>query len=137
MTDRNLRHEIEQEHDAISVLVRQLGKELETPAIESELKELAGLLDSHFSREEAPDGLHGSIGDRAVNLLPSIEKLSRQHKEIADNLQNLLERCSEHARMARDIRRGARDLVEQLRTHEAEENDVLGHAFYDVLGAGD
>lgn len=138
MTDRKqLRKEIEREHDAIEKLVRQLEREIETPAIETELRQLASLLDSHFGREEAPEGLHDSIGDRAVNLLPSIEKLSAQHADIAGELKKLLERCATHSRMADEIRQGARGLVEQLRQHEAEENDILGHAFYDVMGAGD
>ncbi len=138
MTDsKKLHREIQEEHDAIQTLVRQLSKEVETPAIESELRELAGLLDTHFGREEAPKGLHDSIGDRALNLLPHVEKLSTQHREIAGNLQSLLDQCARHTRMAEEIRQGARGLVEQLKKHEADENDLLGHAFYDTLGVGD
>lgn len=134
---KRLREEIRREHEAIRALVTQLPGETETSAIEGELRELAGLLERHFEREEGPEGLHESIGDRALNLLPQVEALSSQHQQIAKNLQSLLEQCTEHANMAETIRMGARELVDQLEQHEAAENDLLGRAFYDTLGAGD
>ena len=132
-----LRHEIEREHKAIAKTLRRMEETEDPMALRPFLEELRPLLETHFEREEAADGLHAAIGETAPNLLPQVDELFQEHREIASDLERLCGHSERIARLATEVREGTLELIQRLRDHEAQENDIFGHAVYDVHGAGD
>ncbi len=132
-----LRAEIEREHREISSLLRKLEESGDPLGLAPVLAELRPLLETHFAREEADDGLHDTIGETAPNLLPSVHELFEEHGEMRTAIHSLCERSNQLAQLADEVVEGTRLLIADLRAHEAREDDLFGHAVYDVIGAGD
>jgi len=140
MTEEHHHHldpEIAREHEAINTTLQKLDDTTDPQALRPLLEELGALLEGHFKREEAKDGLHASISRTAVNLLPDLKGLFKEHREMSRTLDRLLEKSDRLSRLASELEDGTRELIQKLRDHEAHENQLFVDALYDVHGAGD
>jgi len=132
------RREIAQEHRQVRVLVEELETTSDLDALLVHLVELRGLLELHFAREEAPDGLHRVVDGTAPRLATSVQALFDEHRQMLALLTGIAER----ARACLDgpiaeVRRSVAELCRQLHEHEAAETELLAGALYEDIGGGD
>lgn len=138
MSEHNdVRLEIEKEHEAIRHALDQIDRAREAASMRPLLEELCGLLETHFAREEAADGLHSAVGHRAPELLPGVHELFDEHREMTAEIERLVDQSVRLSELGAQLMSGVRDLTERLHQHEERENQLFIDASYNVHGAGD
>jgi len=137
-TSEAARREIAQEHRQIRALVHELETTSALDALLPLLADLRGQLESHFAREEAPDGLHRVVDGSAPRLSTSVQLLFDEHREMLAALDGIAERGREClAGPVAEVRRSVVELCRQLHEHEAAETELLAGALYEDIGGGD
>lgn len=130
--------EIHKEHECIRTLLRQIEETRDLCHLLAELRRLTPLLEVHFAREEAPDGLYPMVERDAPGNLLRLERLLAQHGEILSQVREIEVRLHEvlQGPVAECFHRAA-SLVGKLREHESKENELLIDTVSYDLGAGD
>lgn len=132
------RREIAQEHRQIRSVVEVLETTGNLEALLPCLAELRTLLERHFAREEAPEGLHRVVDAAAPRLAASVQVLIEEHREFLEALDLISERARECLEgPIAEVRRSVAELCRRLHEHEAAETDLLAGALYDDIGGGD
>jgi hypothetical protein len=132
------RREIAREHRQIRAVVAEIEATADLEVLLPRLGELRELLEVHFAREEAPDGLHQVVDGTAPRLATSVQALFAEHREMLALLAGISQRaraCLEGP--VADVRRSAAELCRRLHEHEAAETDLLAGAVYEDIGGGD
>jgi hemerythrin len=126
------------EHRKIMEMTRQVETAPDLVELMSRLREFRSLLESHFSGEEAGDGLYDSIRAIAPRHYGRLDQLEKDHRAFLTEIEKIAERaraCLEGP--VAEILRGARELTRRLADHEATENQLLFDTIYMDLGQGE
>lgn len=126
------------EHRKIMELTQRVETAPDLVELISRLGEFRSLLESHFSGEEAGDGLYDSIRAIAPRHYGRLDQLEKDHRGFLAEIEKITERargCLEGP--VAEILRGARELTRRLADHEATENQLLFDTIYMDLGQGE
>lgn len=134
-TDPDSRQRIDDEHRHLNTLLEELVATRDAARIETLLGTLRELLTQHFATEEAPDGLHEIVTQRAPHRMPNLQELFVEHREMLRRVVHLRDEAA--ALVAGPLARlyeQVEALASSLRAHEAVEDEIFGEAFYTDIG---
>lgn len=132
------RDQILTEHCQIAALAGGLVEKRDLEQIAGGLNQLLPLLERHFAREEAQEGLHGGLRTQAPQVAAAIEHLQHDHRRLltdAGELRSRVRGCLDGP--VREIHDRCLRLLRDLQQHEARENELFLDTVWTDLGTGD
>lgn len=136
--DWDQRQQIVEEHRQLRATLESAVKATRLDDLTARLETLRELLVRHFATEEAPAGLHESIGDSEPRLLARLRPLNREHSGFLATLDELIDRASQGVQEHfEQIHLDMVALNDRLHDHEARENELLQISVQTDLGTGD
>ncbi|HEX9639983.1 MAG TPA: hemerythrin domain-containing protein [Candidatus Krumholzibacteria bacterium] len=104
------------------------------------LVELHEKLFRHFRFEEYEGMLH-DLSEAHPRVIPQVEEIEREHPEMLESLRNIVGDVLVYSEGLPPedsrIRRRITEVLDRLVSHEQREMDLIQHAFYRDIGAGD
>jgi len=124
-----------EDHRALQVILARVESTRDLDLLIPLLEELHRLLQMHFAREEAADGLQGIVAETAPHQLGHLQELMDQHDGFLTMLISLkqdIRSCLDGptAKVFSDVQ----TLCDRLQTHEESETKLLTKALYTDLG---
>jgi Hemerythrin HHE cation binding domain len=137
-SSNDTREQILAEHRQIRDLVKKIEDTPDLAELHSGLQQLQPLFEQHFAREEALDGLHSGMRDRAPQQSAAIDALKEDHRQLLAEVAALRARvkaCLDGP--IQEIETSCTSFISRLKEHEARENEVFLDAIWTDLGTGD
>lgn len=132
--------EVAEDHRGLLARLDRIEELEDAERIGSELVGLLAILELHFEREEAPDGVFVRVETQDPRLSGEIGSLREEHAAFLQRIIALVSDAGAVARGERggtELRVGVRSLAAELRAHEAREDALLTDAHYHEEGGGD
>lgn len=139
--------EVVREHGECMKVVSDVEACLDRPpdgeglaVLRDELRRLVGVLQAHFSAEEA-GALYRDVPVQFPRFSSRIDRLREEHGRILGAAEDVARRADRMHRPEvyelRELNARAQLLVATIRRHEAEENEIIVCAHVDDVGVGD
>lgn len=129
--------ELERQYAAFEALLN--SKSVRVTILRRRLNELAGILKSHFEREEE-QGYFKEVVEMAPRLSHRAEKIEAEHEALLGRLGHLDDQLSTTADVEDELTK-LRDefcqFIEACRAHEHRETELVQEAWLTEIGEGD
>jgi hypothetical protein len=104
------------------------------------LDRLSEALSAHFRMEEQ-EPLFVTMPSARPRFAQTLVRLKAEHEDMLQELEDVRARAAklgtERLREQRTVNGQVQMLIAAIRRHEAEENEILIHAYWDETGVGD
>jgi len=98
------------------------------------LRELKGVLDSHFEVEEGADGLYAIVTEFQPNHAAKVDELLEEHHQLMSAIDTLIAECNACiAGPLAEIKRGVQALYSKIQDHDAAETEMLTDVLLKIL----
>ena len=124
-----------EDHRALKVIIERVRGTHDLHLMIPLLDELHRLLDEHFAREEAANGLYKTVSAAAPHRLERVQELLDQHGDFLKTVRSIRSKTKYliEVTMA-EVFDDVETLCKGLEIHEASENEILSDALYRDLG---